>query len=568
MATLYRQYRPQTFQDLVGQKHIKITLQHELELSQIGHAYLFTGPRGLGKTTSARLFAKSVNCQNRKPRESEPCNQCDSCQAIMANRAVDVIEIDAASHTGVDKVRENIIENIRFLPNQSKYKVFIIDEVHMLSISAFNALLKTLEEPPEHAIFILCTTEIHKVPQTIISRCQRFDFKRVSREEIIGRLQYLAKQESKKVDEKVLSRIAAYSEGCLRDAESLLGKIFSLGDDISLEQAEIVLPQSNLDQVMDFLSYLSEANALAAIELLNQLVEDGGDLNLFVDSTIEVLRKILLIKIDEHLADLSVDLTADNLSAVKILSQKFSYDKLVFIIELLLEKRQEMKSAFIVQFPLEVAVVQIVEDLKGSDNNDIDSDSSDNSNSGSKFFKKSLKSKITKFTEDGKNDHKSQPIKLSHLDQKKAKIDEVKVDLLSQASKKQTKIKIDFKKIKTNWPDIIRELLKENFTLASLLRLSQPLRTYDNILEIGLKNSFYKSRLENEKNKQLLERVISEVLKNEVQIVGLVKEDIEPIEMDLFDLTSDEEQANQPSQHIQPSQPKPKDAVQDVMNMF
>ena len=231
-STLYRKYRPQTFKEVVGQNHIKTTIQSELESGKIAHAYLFSGPRGLGKTTMARLFAKAVNCLNRKEGESEPCNVCDACKEVIEAKSLDVIEIDAASHTGVDNVRENIINNSRFTPTSRKYKVFIIDEVHMLSTAAFNALLKTLEEPPAHAIFILATTEIHKVPQTIISRCQHFDFRKVSENDIFKRLSLIVTQEGKSVDKSVLESIAYYAEGCIRDAESLLGQILSL-DDIS-----------------------------------------------------------------------------------------------------------------------------------------------------------------------------------------------------------------------------------------------------------------------------------------------------------------------------------------------
>ncbi len=190
---IYIKYRPALFEDLVGQNHIKVTLQNEIENNRIAHAYLFSGPRGVGKTTTARLLAKAINCEDKKT--TEACDKCSFCKEINAKRSMDVIEIDAASHTGVDNVRENIIENSRFTPQHLKYKVFIIDEVHMLSLSAFNALLKTLEEPPEHVIFILATTEIHRVPETIISRCQRFDFKRVNIDDLISRLKYIAGKE-------------------------------------------------------------------------------------------------------------------------------------------------------------------------------------------------------------------------------------------------------------------------------------------------------------------------------------------------------------------------------------
>src|SRR3989339_626328 len=218
---LYRTYRPQTFADLTGQEHVKRTLQNQLKIGRVAHAYLFTGTRGVGKTTAARLLAKAVNCQGiteGKDSLPEPCNVCSSCQEITGGSSLDVYEIDAASNTGVDHVREHIIESVRFSPNKAKMKVFIIDEVHMLSTSAFNALLKTLEEPPAHALFILATTEIHKVPATILSRCQRFDFKKISKEAMVTRLASIVKQEKRNVDEDVLLGIAKHSGGSERDA--------------------------------------------------------------------------------------------------------------------------------------------------------------------------------------------------------------------------------------------------------------------------------------------------------------------------------------------------------------
>ena len=223
---LYRKYRPQSFADFVGQEHIVKTITNALAMGRVAHAYLFCGPRGVGKTTIARILAKAANCENRKKDDYEPCNKCLACQEINQGKSLDIIEIDAASHTGVDDIRE-LRDGIRFSPTRLRYKVFIIDEVHQLSKAAFNALLKTLEEPPEYAIFILATTEIHKVPETIISRCQKFDFHRLSMEKIIERLAKIAKSEGVKIEKPALEMVAMNAEGGMRDAESLLGQIMA-----------------------------------------------------------------------------------------------------------------------------------------------------------------------------------------------------------------------------------------------------------------------------------------------------------------------------------------------------
>ena len=259
-TTIYRKYRPQIFKEIIGQEYIKQTLQNEIAAGKIAHAYIFSGPRGVGKTTLARVFAKSINCENRKENESEPCNKCASCEDIATGRSLDLIEIDAASNRGINEIRE-LRERTRFAPVKSKYKVFIVDEVHMLTIEAFNALLKTLEEPPEYIIFILCTTEIHKVPETIISRCQRFDFKTIDIKEITKRLETIVKAEGIKADKKVLKNIAYHSEGHPRDAESLLAQVLALVTEdkkIDLEQLELILPSSDFDLVLKLIKSLAK----------------------------------------------------------------------------------------------------------------------------------------------------------------------------------------------------------------------------------------------------------------------------------------------------------------------
>src|SRR3989344_2710992 len=295
MPTQYRKYRPQTFNDVVGQEHIIKTITNQISAGHIAHAYLFSGPRGIGKTTSARLLAKAINCEQRAEGQFEPCDKCASCTEITGGRAIDVMEIDAASQTGVDNVRENIIDNAQFKPTKSKFKIFIIDEVHMLSTSAFNALLKTLEEPPAHVIFILATTEHHKLPDTIISRCQRFNFKKISYDVMMKRLQDLSKEEDIKVDEAVLGRIINKSDGCLRDAESLLGQVMSLNlKHIKVEDVQAVLPISDAKDVLNFVEYLLKKQTKEALEAINSIIESGVSIDNFCVEMIDTLRSIMI----------------------------------------------------------------------------------------------------------------------------------------------------------------------------------------------------------------------------------------------------------------------------------
>ncbi len=287
---LYRKYRPSQFSDVFGQKHVVQTIQNQIADENVAHAYLFAGPRGIGKTTIARLLAKTVNCEDRKGKP-EACGKCKHCEAFNKNNALDIVEIDAASNTGVDNVRENIIEAIRFAPTTGSFKVFIIDEVHMLSASAFNALLKTLEEPPEYGIFVLATTEIHKIPQTIISRCQRFDLHRLTEDEIVKRLNSILKAEKIKADDSVLKTVAKLSEGCLRDAESLLSQIMALGEkEITEDLASIVLPRTNTQTVENILQFCEVSDASAAISELLEFIEQGGSVKRLNDDLIEECR--------------------------------------------------------------------------------------------------------------------------------------------------------------------------------------------------------------------------------------------------------------------------------------
>lgn len=359
MSTIYRKYRPQLFSDVTGQEHIIKTITSEIASGKTAHAYLFSGPRGTGKTTLARLLAKAVNCVDRKNGDHEPCGACSSCTEVTDGHNIDVIEIDAASHTGVDNVRENIIENAQFKPTKSKYKVFIIDEVHMLSTSAFNALLKTLEEPPAHVIFILATTEQQKLPATIISRCQRFNFKRVGYDDMMKRLETICKSEKVKVDKKVLERIVNKSDGCMRDGESLLGQVLSLDlKDISAEDAEMILPTSSVQAVLEFIDFILDKNAAPALKMIRELVSDGVNLEQFAYDALEALHLLMILQADPQAKNINTDYSAEALKEIKKTAVKISSPQLVKMIESLISRRRDIKSSPMPQLPLELFVIE------------------------------------------------------------------------------------------------------------------------------------------------------------------------------------------------------------------
>ena len=280
-TALYRKFRPSTFADVKGQDHIVITLKNQLRAGRIGHAYLFTGTRGTGKTSVAKILARTVNCEN--PTEDGPCGECRICRAIAANASMNVIEIDAASNNGVDNIRE-IVEEVSYSPAEGKYKVYIIDEVHMLSIGAFNALLKTLEEPPSYVIFILATTEVHKLPVTILSRCQRYDFKRISIEALADRMRELTHAENVQVEEKALRYIAKTADGSMRDALSLLDQCiaFHLGHELTYEKVLDVLGAVDTEVFSHLLRYILDRNVLGCVQLLEDIVMQGRELGQFV----------------------------------------------------------------------------------------------------------------------------------------------------------------------------------------------------------------------------------------------------------------------------------------------
>lgn len=351
---LYRRYRSQTFDELIGQEHIVQTLRNALAEGRLAHAYLFTGPRGVGKTSMARLLAKAVNCAAELAQR--PCGVCAMCQAIAEGSAVDVIEMDAASHTSVEDARE-IIERVQFRPTTGSYKVYIIDEVHMLSTAAFNALLKTLEEPPGHAIFVLATTEVHKVPATILSRCQRFTFNRHSIASISEHLNAIAAQESFTLEAGVPETIARASTGSMRDALSLLDQLMAYGGAlISLEQVRGLLGATESQELRHLIDALIATDLAAALHVLAEVAERGADMRQFTRDLVEQLRALLLLKAsgDSSLLDMS----DDELEHIKSQTSSADLGALLRWTRLFGELDQQLRTSPYGQLPLELALVE------------------------------------------------------------------------------------------------------------------------------------------------------------------------------------------------------------------
>ncbi len=359
---LYRKWRPVVFDDVIGQSHITKTLKNEIKENRIAHAYLFTGTRGTGKTSTAKIFSRAVNCEN--PKDGNPCNECATCKSILNDTVLDIIEIDAASNTGVDNIR-SVIEQVQYAPTVGKYKVYIIDEVHMLSGGAFNALLKTLEEPPEYVVFILATTETHRVPATILSRCQRFDFKTISVDDIAERINYILKEENLNVSDEAVRYIAYLGQGSMRDSLSILEQCLAFGGD-KLSYDDVVNILGSVDDTVyyEIAKKISANDVKGVIETFENLVNNGKNLDNFAPCLLDVIRQLLISKISE--GKIKPSYSEEKNKIIEKISHDFTADKLLSCTDVISELVSDLKYNSMQRVLIEVALVKMASDEENS----------------------------------------------------------------------------------------------------------------------------------------------------------------------------------------------------------
>lgn len=466
--TLYRKYRPQRFADLIGQKPVKGIIQNQIAHGKVGHAYLFAGPRGVGKTTMARLLAKGLNCERRLEGDWEPCNSCMSCLEIAQGTSLDIVEQDAASHRGIEEIR-SLRENVRFSPSSAKYKIFIIDEVHMLTTPAFNALLKTLEEPPPQTVFILATTESYRLPETITSRCQRFDFKKVAKGEIVGALKKISEEERILINDQILDAIAIRAGGCMRDALTVLSQIAVLqidspGEEISWEQAEFVIPRSNFLLVERLIGEIEKHSAKGAFMVIEELMEEGVDLEQFMIDVLQMMR------------DKMREAVAGRNTAI--------YPYYRHILDVCMKRLSDIKRVdFLPQLPLELAVLECIleGDLGAGANGDI--------KNGAASVQE----------EDTVEMQRAVPIP--------------NATTLASA--------VDIAAVEKKWPQVLMRIKEHNHTLPVALSWCKPLRIQNERLFLGFRYKLHQNKVMNDaKNRAILEGLLGELCGAPLMVEG------------------------------------------------
>ena len=500
-TALYRKFRPQEFEDVKGQEHIVTTLKNQIKADRIGHAYLFCGTRGTGKTTIAKILARAVNCEH--PVDGSPCNTCKTCRAINEGTSMNVIEIDAASNNGVDNIRE-IREEVAYRPTTGKYKVYIIDEVHMLSTGAFNALLKTLEEPPSYVIFILATTEAHKIPITILSRCQRYDFRRITAETIAARLQELMDKEGNDVEEKAIRYIAKAADGSMRDALSLLDQCiaFYLGEKLTYEKVLENLGAVDTEVFSRLFRRILQQDTAGTIKTLDDIIIQGRELGQFVTDFIWYLRNLLLISTSEH-SEEAVDASAENLERMKEESSMVDAETLMRYIRIFSELSNQIKYASQKRVLVEIALIKLCQPVM-------------------EMNLDSLYDRVRVLEEKLKNGVMVQSVPAENYGQ--TRTENVQEQIPEEEIVKPEKAAPeDLQYIKKNWNSIIRDTkgLLQQMLLDSVPKYDG--NTGEPILYVEFQNFLAQTCIDNPENLEMLKNAVRKKIGKEVEIKMILK---------------------------------------------
>lgn len=507
-----RKFRPQVFSSIIGQNHITKTLKNAINSNRIHHAYLFNGPRGVGKTTTARIFARALNCLNLQ--EGEPCNECESCKNSLEGRSLDIIEIDGASNNSVDDIRK-LRENAKFPPVQGRFKMYIIDEVHMLSTSAFNALLKTLEEPPKHLMFVFATTEPHKVPATILSRCQRFDFRRMEINDIIYQLKYITEKEQIKIDEQSMFAIAKKADGSMRDAESIFDQVVAFtGDNIEYSKLADALHLIDEEFYFEISENIFSNNILKMFEIANEVAKRGYDYLETISGLIEHLRNLLSVKAigDASLMQVSESIKGKYL----VFANKFDISDLLRIIQYLVTSEQQLKYSAQQRVRFELILIKLASMINSSAISDIIEkiESSEISYQNTH----TLQNKLPIVSEN--KEQFTQEIRTPKAVTK----NEVKIDLLDEQnslSEKSTKKSIPKKILEKGWPDFLLQFANSTNNLTSLTKL--PVEFDDNKVVIIFNSQItYDTYLENN-SKEKINNFVNEFYQGNIIVEFMFK---------------------------------------------
>ncbi|KPU27530.1 DNA polymerase III subunit gamma/tau [Caloranaerobacter sp. TR13] len=519
---LYRKYRPRNFDSVLGQEHVTTILKNQIINNSIAHAYLFSGTRGTGKTSTAKIFARAVNCLNNK--DGNPCNECEVCKGILNDTIMDVVEMDAASNNSVDDIRE-LREKVKYPPSKGKYKVYIIDEVHMLSKGAFNALLKTLEEPPKHLLFILATTEPQKLPATILSRCQRFDFKRISVDDIVKNMRSICDELNIDVEDRGLRLIARNSDGAMRDALSILDQCVSFSDGkITYEYILSILGTVNLDIIFELTDAVINGNLDKTLELIENIVRAGKDINQFIKDLILHFRNLMIAKTSSNIEDI-IDASDEMIDKLKKQAKIIELDDIMRAIKILSDVEVKAKWSSQPRIILEVGLIKFI---KSSSDIDIDN-----------LLEKVMK--LEKIIEEG-NFHISKPSYSHNTEFKTLISDNVKKDVLKQEvqikdeiSKQDGNINsvdTSFDKIKSDWLKFLKSLKKEKISIHALLMEGKPVSFENNILTIAFEDgfAFHKDAIEKKDNKQFVEKTISKYFNCNIKTKFIMANEIKKTE--------------------------------------